>query len=89
MPAASLAFWREPALVIGFRPGHSSEQELQDGWRKLYGERVIDMRDPSLFIHRRHGKNVSPDRWVLTSRDVPPAELVKTFPALDTPFSKR
>jgi hypothetical protein len=81
MPAGSLAFWREPALVIGFTLGHSSEDRLQDQWRTLYGPRVIDMRDPSLFVHRRHGTNVSPDSWVLTERRVPVVELVKTLGA--------
>jgi glycosyltransferase involved in cell wall biosynthesis len=82
MPAGSLAFWREPALALGFLPGHSSEEQFQAGWRQLYGDRVIDVRDASLFVHRRHGKNVSPDGWVLTDRLVPAAELVKVFGGL-------
>jgi glycosyl transferase family 2 len=79
MPASSLAFWREPALVIGFAPGHGSEDRLQDMWRTLYGERVIDLRDPSLFVYRRHTSNVSSDGWVMTSREVPTHVLAKTF----------
>ncbi len=63
MPAGSMAVWREAALEVGFLPGLCAELKFQRG----FGERAYDMKDPSLFVHQRHGNNATPDDWVLST----------------------
>jgi hypothetical protein len=76
MPAGSLAFWRLPALEVGFRPGLCAELAFQQSWPG----KVHDLKDPSLYVLQRHEGNATPDDWCKNPRlRVTPDELYKSL----------
>lgn len=81
MPAGSMAFWREAALEVGFLSGLGAEKAFQKG----FGEMAHDLRDPSLFVHQRHGGNASSDDWVLST--LWPVTAVELMTTLGRTFS--
>jgi glycosyltransferase involved in cell wall biosynthesis len=74
-PAGSMAYWRDLALVIGWQNGTGAEIPFCHRWAELFrglGRSLHDMSDPDLFVHVRHGGNVSPDDWCWTEDDASP-----------------